>query len=133
MKTVLKDSAIQFIFFRSSSSKQECSWVISAPEDKLVRISLSTLTLIQPGDYLVARDGTNVSAVVLHNFTTASPRDVWWTSSGQSLSVQFSTDKLTNNHEFKLYYRYTRNIEGTFQCLIMETILNFVEYLCHFS
>lgn len=103
------------LVLRGYWSNEKCTWLMTAPSKQLVRIYIQSLDIVQPGDYLVARDGSDESAVLLRNFTTGDVNR-WWTSSGRFLWLKYTSDRQNNKTSWIFFLRmmHSTNVEGNF-------------------
>jgi len=91
----------------------QCTWLIKAPQHKIIKFWWTEFDLTQPGDYVVIRDGTSAAAVLINNFTTKPDLKDRWTSSGRYLWIRFKSDNYNVAKGFNLTWSFTTKPEGT--------------------
>lgn len=98
-----------------------CTWLITAPQQQIIKFWFTKFDLVQPGDYLEIRDGINSSATLISNHTTQPDLKERWSSSDSYLWIRFISDGDNVASGFNLTWKFVDKQQGMRQIFTQNT------------
>ena len=97
-------------------TREKCTWQITVPNGKVIKLTFDTFDLNKDSkcelDYLIVRDGPNVTSTELGHFCYEQPPDHTIRSVGQTISLEFHSYSDGNGMGFKAHYEAVSQCGG---------------------
>lgn len=123
--------------FPDGSSRTSCIWIIQAPENFRLVITIEALNLNGADDYLAIRDGASRFSPLIGKYGPCAKGSLTLLSSGRSAFLQLESAVYKNTDEIKISYSPTDPGKKSHLCLLAKwfvtTVSSFIiSFVTHF-